>query len=228
VNLVQAAPKGQLSVILLLNTHDPTHSRPLAQSFWRIMESYTTSHVKVCFLCYRAYPEILGSILSQCKDVSDEEKDSRVKTTLSGKGVTILAIIGAKKQLSIFPETLDAGGHRNGAVVGARWSVGQILGNSLGFDDDNEEDGQQSQNQLQAQPSSQDDRISECTGQMEGAPANHKNTVAAAASSASGADSSDPRLVQIEQLGMWMERFFDGSLRRYRVKEWPDWHTVSH
>jgi hypothetical protein len=155
-----------------------------------------------------------------------KKRDSRVKMTLSGKGVTVLAIIGAKKQLSIFPETLNAGHHRNGAVVGVRRSVGQILGNSLGFDDENEDDGEQSQSQ--AQPSSQDDRISECTGQMEGAPTNHKNTVAAAASSASSADGSDPRLVQIERLGIWMERFFDGSLQRYRVKEWPDWHTVSH
>ena len=192
------------------------------------MESYTTSHIKVCFLCYRAYPEILGSILSRCEDISDEERDSRVKMTLSGKGVTVLAVIGAKKQLSIFPETLDAGRHRNGAVVGAgvRRSVGQILGNSLGFDDDNEGDGEQSENQ--AQPSSQGDRISECTGQMEGAPTNHKDTVAAAASSASGGDGSDSRLVQIKRLGMWMERFFDGSLHRYRVKEWPDWNTASH
>ena len=209
-------------MVMLLNTHDSTHSRPLAQSFWRITESYATLHVKVCFLCYRAYPKILGSILSQCEDMSDEERDSRVKMTLSGKCATVLAIIGSKKQLSIFPETLDAGRHRNGAVVGGRRSVGQILGNSLGFDDDNEEDGEQSQNQAQ---SSQGDRISECTGQIEGVPTNHKNT--AAASSASRADGSDPRLEQIKQLGMWMERFFDGSLKRYRVQDWPDWHTVS-
>ena len=63
---------------------------------------------------------------------------------------------------------------------------------------------------------------------MEGAPTNHKDTVTAAASSASGGDGSDPRLVQIKRLGMRMERFFDGSLQRYRVKEWPDWNTVSH
>ena len=158
--------------------------------------------------------------------MSDEERDSRVKMTLSGKGVTVLAVIGSKKQLSIFPATLDADHHRNGAVVGVRMSVGQILGNSLGFDDDNEGDGEQSQNQ--AQPSTEEDRISECTGQMVGAPTNHKDTAAAAASSASRDDGSDPRLVQIKRLGMWMERFFDGSLQRYRVKEWPDWNTVSH
>ena len=59
--------------------------------------------------------------------------------TLSGKCATILAIIGSKKRLSIFPET-PVGCHRNGAVVDAR-SVGHILG----FDDDNEVDGEQSQ-----------------------------------------------------------------------------------
>ena len=99
--------------------------------------------------------------------------------------------------------------------------MGQVLGNSLGFDDDNEEDGEQSQNEARSR---QGDRISECTGQVEDAPTNHKSTAAAAAaSSASIADGSDPRLEEIKQLGMWMERFFDGSLKRYRVKDWPDW-----
>ena len=189
------------------------------------MENYASSNVKVCFLCYRAYPEILGSILCQCEDMNDEEKDKRVKMTLTGKCATILAIIGSKKQLSLFPETLDAGRHRNGAVVGGR-SVGQVLGNSLGFDDDNEEDEEeQSHDQNQAQQQSQ---TSKHTDQIESAPANHKNTAAAAASSSnSRAESTDPRLEQIKQLGMWVERFFDGSLKRYRVKDWPDWHTVS-
>ena len=141
--------------------------------------------------------------------------------TLSGKCATVLAIIGSKKQLAIFPEMPD-GCHRNGAVVGARRSVGQILGNSLGFDDDNEVDGEQSQ--IQAQSSS-GDRISKCTGQIEGAPTNNKNT--ATASGPSRADGCDPRVEQIKQLGMWMERFFDGSLKCYRLKEWPDWHTAS-
>ena len=101
-----------------------------------------------------------------------------------------------------------------------------MLGNSLGFDDDNEEDDEeQSHDQNQAQQQSQ---ISKRTDQIEGAPANHKNTAAAAAASSdSRADGSDPRLEQIKQLGIWVERFFDGSLRRYRVKDWPDWHTVS-
>ena len=98
--------------MLLLNTHDSTHSKPLTQSFWRTMENSTTSHVKVCFLCYRAYPEILGSILSRCEDISNEERDNHVKRTLLGKGVTVLAVIGAKQRLSIFPETLDAHHHR--------------------------------------------------------------------------------------------------------------------
>ena len=108
VQLVQGAPKGQLSVVLLINTHDSIHSRPLAQSFWRITEGYATSHVKVCFLCYRAYPEIFGSILSRCEDMFDEERGARVKMTLSGRCVTVLAIIGSMKQLSIFPDMPDS------------------------------------------------------------------------------------------------------------------------
>ena len=115
------------------------------------MEGYATSHVKACFLCYRAYPEILGSILSRCEDTSDEERGTQVKMTLSGRCVTVLAIIGSKKQLSIFSDMLDSC-HKNGALVGrsngcARRSIGKVLGNSLGFDDDNEMDREQSLNQ---------------------------------------------------------------------------------
>ena len=71
----------------------------------------------------------------------DEERGTCVKMTLSGRSVTVLAIIGSKKQPSIFPEMPDSY-HGNGALVGggngrAR-SVGEVLGNSLGFDDDNE------------------------------------------------------------------------------------------
>ena len=106
--------------------------------------------------------------------------------TLSGKCAIILAIIGSKKQLSILPQT-PVGCHRNGAVVDARRSVGPILGNSLGFDDDNEVDGEQSQNPAH----SSSDRISECTGQIEGAPTNKYK---AAASAPSRADGSDPRV----------------------------------
>ena len=193
------------------------------------MEGYASSHVKVCFLCYRAYPEILGSVLSRCEGMSDEERGTRVKMTLSGRCATVLAIIGSKKQLSIFPDMLNSC-HRNGALVGgangrARRSVGEVLGNSLGFDGDNEVNREQSPNQAHLS----DDKIdssntAENNGQIEGAPTNKD---AAAASSPSRADGCDPRVEQIKQLGMWMERFFDGSLKRYRVQDWPDWHTAS-
>ena len=47
----------------------------------------------------------------------DEERGARVKMTLSGRCVTVLAIIGSKKQLSIFPDMPDSY-HGNGALVG--------------------------------------------------------------------------------------------------------------
>ena len=94
----------------------------------------------VTVLCSPRYPEILGSVLSRCEGMSDEERSTRVKMTLSGRCATVLAIIGSKKQLSIFPDMLNSC-HRNGALVGgvnghARRSVGEVLGNSLGFDDE--------------------------------------------------------------------------------------------
>ena len=137
--------------------------------------------------------------------MTDEERGTRVKMTLSGRCATVLAIIGSRKQLSIFPETLDSC-HRNGAVIGgansrARRSVGEVLGNSLGFADDNEVDRDQSPNLAH----SSDDKIDSSNtaknnGQIEGTPTN-KN--AAAASSPSRADGCDPTVEQIKQLGMW-------------------------
>ena len=89
VQLVQGAPKGQLSVVLLINTHDSIHSRPLAQSFWRITEGYATSHVKVCFLCYRAYLIIKSQGIPQyfshtppCMTVDPTHQSSISMTTI--------------------------------------------------------------------------------------------------------------------------------------------------
>ena len=212
--LVQKAPKGQLSVVLLLDTHDPTRSKPLAQHFWKIMEGYvaSSSSVKPCFLCYRAYPYLLGRILSQCEDITVQERDSRVKLTLSGKCATVLVIIGSKKQLSIFPEAHDGCHDMNGAVGGGedlrRRTVGQILGSSLGFDDN--EDGKSEQSYTETRFCSQTFNSSNVAG-----------------STKSGDDSCDHRLEQIKQFEMWMERFFDGSLRRYRVQDWPEWQAAS-
>ena len=213
--LVRGAPKGQLSVVLLLNTHDPTRSKPLAQHFWRIMERYVTppsSSVKACFLCYRAYPRLLERILTQCEDVTEQERDSRVKMTLSGKCATVLAIIGSKKQLSIFPETQDGCNSMNGAVGGGkdvrRRTVGQILGSSLGFDDNEPGDSGQSHAETRLYTQTlNSSNVDHCTN--------------------SGDDNYDHRLEQIKQFEMWMERFFDGSLRRYRVHDWPEWQTAS-
>ena len=219
-------------MVLLLNTHDQARSKPIAQCFWRIMEGYITSHVRVCFLCYRAYPQWLGNILSQCEAMNEREKDARIKMTLAGRCATVLAIIGSKKQLSIFPEPFD-GCHGNRAVSsnGKVRTVGQILGNSLGFEDHEEDDCEQSRNHAHfsnAKPiptssSSGDGHDSSSHGQRNG----QVQGVSMSASSGtidSGDHGHDPRVEQIKQLDVWMERLFDGSLKRFRVHEWPEWH----
>lgn len=180
------------------------------------MEGYvaSSSSVKPCFLCYRAYPYLLGRILSQCDDMTVQERDSRVKLTLSGKCATVLVIIGSKKQLSIFPESHD--GYQfhnmNGAVCGGkdmrRRTVGQILVNSLGFDDN--EDGESEQSHTETRFCNQTLNSSNVAGGTN-----------------NGDDGHDLRLEQIKQFEMWMERFFDGSLRRYRVEDWPELQAAS-
>ena len=64
---------------------------------------------------------------------------------------------------------------------------------------------------------------------MEGASTNYKDTVVAAASSASGGDGTHLRLVQIKRFGMWMESsLMDLSSAIGSTKELPDWNTESH
>ena len=97
MNLVQInAPKGQLCFVLFIDTHDSERSRALIQSSLRMMESYVTARIEVCFVCYKAYPRFLGNILTECDDISKEEREARVKTTPTGKCATVLAIIGSK------------------------------------------------------------------------------------------------------------------------------------
>ena len=92
-------------------------------------------------LATRPFLSFLGNILKECEDISKEERETRVKMTHAGKCATVLAIIGSKRQLSIFPE-------RNGAVCGERErrSVGEALGDTLGFDDSEGSDDEQCQN----------------------------------------------------------------------------------
>ena len=181
------------------------------------MESYVTSHpskVKVCFTCYRAYPRFLGNVRAECEDIPVRETDARVKMTLRGKCATILAIIGSKQQLSVFPETLES----CAAVGGKRRerSVGVALGDTLGFDDSEDSDSERSQDQAHEEVDSS--IHAECNG------------VTGAAATSASRDSKlnsggDLRLEQIRQLDVWTERFFDGSLKRLvRVQQWPDWH----
>ena len=193
------------------------------------MDSYISPHVKACFLCYKAFPHFLGDVLSRCENVSEVERDARVEATLSGNCVTVLAIIGSRKQLSIFPESLDSC-VRNGAVRRGRKvkSVGQILGNTLGFDEENE-DGEEKLSTDKPETSNVSERTA--NGQVHGTVGASKPTgtgAATATTTSTGSDDSsgcDPRVEQMELLDMWMERFFDGSLKRYRVSEWPQWRS---
>ena len=87
--------------------------------------------------------------------------------------------------------------------------MGQILGSSLGFDDDNE--------YSESEQSHTETRFGSQT----------LNSSNVAGSTNSGDDGRDHRLEQIKQFEMWMERFLDGSLRRYRVQDWPEWQATS-
>ena len=108
--LIQSAPEHQLTLVLLLDTYQQNRSKQIAQCFWIVVEQILTknAHMKVCFLCYRAHPEWLRDVLSQCEGMNTLERATCIEKTLTGQFVTILAIYGSKKILSIFTEIVDS------------------------------------------------------------------------------------------------------------------------
>ena len=66
-------------------------------------------------------------------------------------------------------------------------------------------------------------RLNAESGNFNGTPRVHKN----GSTNNNGKQlKHDPRVDQIRnKFEMWMERFADGSLKRYTVERWPDWRT---
>ncbi len=176
---------AQLAVVILVDSQNKIEARQMVQAFRNVTSCYKDPRLRICYLCHRTNETWLKSLLEQCAEMRPEEIGKRVVDCLSGSVATVVALLGFKKQLCIFPKNEFSEFHSNEQV--RTQSVGDILGSLLDFNND-------------SPPS----KAGENNGVTE--------------------DIIYSRAEQVRKnFEMWMEKFADGSLKRYRVTNWPTW-----
>ena len=205
---VQNAPKGLLALTILVNGHKQEEAMQMIHAFWKIVGRYHGLKLQVFYVCYSTHKHWLEGILKHCEDMELEDVNARLAGCYGDKVATVLALIGTRRQLCVFPEIIkkDADRVRIGSVAeddvqeklspdGPHVADGEhSVGGALGFDSEDTIEHSKSQN----------------TASEKAKTKIHSRL--------------DNRVEQIsETFGMWMEKLADGSLRRYNVDDWPHW-----
>ena len=224
-----------MALTVLVNGHKQEEAMQMIHAFWRIVGRYHGFRLQAFYLCYSTHKHWLDGILKQCEDMEPEEINARLTGCYSNKVATILALIGARKQLCIFPEVLyDLDRVPNGSVKknnahesqSSVVSGGHSIGSALGFDSD--DTSKHCANETQKKliqdngATSQDpgDRLQSRERREQWTNNKHTTT----SEYKDGCNQLDSNVEQIsKRLGMWMDRLVDGSLRRYDVDAWPNW-----
>lgn len=230
---VQDSSRSRIALVALIDTHSET-AQHLLKSFWVIASLYTDQRLLVYYLCYQTHREWLPGILKQ-SEMDSNERSFRTTSCLSDEVVTVMALLGSRKQFCIFPEydhTHSRGLTADSTVASEQAkSVGGVLGTVLGFIEDSETESDNETDQLDHKTThtlpSNNGTHSTCVdsgvkGQLSPSEMNQKNGTAPAVQGKPL--ECDPRVDQIhDKFGMWMERFADGTVKRYTVKQWPHW-----
>ena len=135
--LVENAPRGPITLILLVDTHEEEKARHLKKIFCQVVHKYNSSRMPLIlyYLCYQTYGTWLPQVLKHCDDMETKDVTAHVNACHSGKTVMILALFIARKQLCIFPEQVDSDSLEELLYERREvHSVGKVLGNTLGFD----------------------------------------------------------------------------------------------
>ena len=227
--MIQYAPKGTVALTILVNGHKQEEAMQMIHAFWRIVGRYHGLRLQAFYLCYASHKRWLDEILEHCKDMEPEEMNARLSGCYGDRVATILALIGTRKQLCIFPEILynldsapNGSVKKNNAHEGQS-SVGQSIGSALGFDseDTTEHCATESQQLIQDDSETSHDP----GGRLQSRERREKWTNHTTTSEyKDGGNQLDSKVEQIsKRLGMWMDKLVDGSLRRYNVDAWPNW-----
>ena len=199
--MVQTPVQGLLTLVVFAEGEE------ILDTFERILRQHRYSNLKTFYLNCRSHGDWLGMILRHCVNLDAEEVAVRVRACKSGCVATAVCLIGSRHQALLFPSKYEMvcalmckkGGQKR-RVSGAK-SVGQKLGSTLGYETESSECEEEGDTHLGTSSTYMSHNKCEGTECDRGA-----------------------LMHQVTRGFMhWLERLADGSLRRYKIEEWPDW-----
>ena len=194
--------QAQIALVILIDSHNESEAKLMMRAFLKVTSHYRDHRLRLWYLCYRTHKDWLETMLEQCIGIEYDKIGIRVSYCLSGNVATVVALLGSKKQLCIFPETAPVN-HCNGNSTfddshsNTHFKTRSVEGSMLDF---NDEDKNQHSNKR-----------------------SHENGVVMQ----QNGSTRDGVCSRSEQMGTnfetWMEKFADGTLKRYKVTTWPSW-----
>ncbi len=196
--------QAQIALVILIDSHNESEAKQMMRAFLKVTSQYRDHRLTLWYLCYRTHEDWLETMLEQCIGMKYDKIGMRVSDCLSGNVATVVALLGSKKQLCVFPETEPTNNcngnsnfddtHLNTHVKTP--SVGDTLGSVLDFDDEDSNSNRRAQ---------ENGGVTQQNGSTRG-------------------DGVCSRAEQIRtNFETWMEKFADGTLKRYKVTTWPSW-----
>ena len=256
---IEQAPKGVVTVVLLTGSHNVTE---ILRAFAEVVKVHRSSRMRFFCASYATYCHWFEEVL-RGSSMESIEREKRNKVC-SEELFAVLGLFGSRKQFVIFPEMMDsAGGNPHGPScnghgrkleykTGSEWSHAAAMAlDSLGFEDDDDYEGEGTHHVRKRKPSSLkellDERKFSGIREEEEVENSHRNVQAQTVpvgmeGSANPSDDDSGggeegvrvggRGVAVgcgdhvrwlrEGLGVWLERLEDGSLKRYSVDHWPE------
>ena len=173
--------------------------------------------LRLYYLCYKTNTKWLDCVLRQCNGLESDDVEMRVAGCLSGKVATVVMLLGPRKQLCIFPERVTSSSinhlkeewHTSGDLQDTQsvdesrtHSVGDVLGSVFDFDDGDDHSPIRT-------PHKTDSNHTKSTD-------NHNGRL--------NDNRVNDKAEQIQKkFENWMEKFADGTLKRYKLTSWPEW-----
>lgn len=206
--------KGLISLVVFAEGAD------VLGAFDDTLRKHRYSNLKSFFLNYHSHGDWLGVILSRCLELDAEEVKVRVHACKTGGVATAICLIGSRKQVFLFPSKYELvcalmkeriGGRREKKEGGTKSTVGQRLGTTLGYETDSSEEDEKGSSEEDEKENGHFATSSYMQHQVN--------------DESGGVECDRGALVHqvVCGFGNWLERLADGSLRRYRMQEWPDW-----
>jgi len=109
-----------IALILMVNTLEETSAKLMVDKFLRITGCYKNNRLRIYYLCYATNKNWLKNLLNQCQGLTQEDIDRRELHCLSGNVATAVALLNSKKQVCLFPETVE----ENSSITPGRTGLG--------------------------------------------------------------------------------------------------------